>query len=158
MRRDRDQLTKSKPLAFNCKLARAYQKTKGLALLMMTKKPRPISKFCSHIASIVYLLLLITHHATGQESQGEALFLANCAECHQADGQGIPNVYPALAGNSLVNASAVDVALVLLIGRGEMPSFAGMVPSSEIAAIINYVRNAWGNQGSAITAELIESL
>ena len=89
---------------------------------------------------------------------GEELFLANCAECHQADGKGIPNIYPALDGSETVTGSGVDVALVLRIGRGEMPSFLGSLNSSEMAAIINYVRNAWSNSGEPITAETIESL
>ncbi len=89
---------------------------------------------------------------------GEQLFLANCAECHQVDGQGIPNIYPALDGNETVNGSGVDVALVLRIGRGEMPSFMGSLSADEMAAIINYVRNAWSNSGQLISAETIEGL
>jgi cytochrome c oxidase subunit 2 len=104
------------------------------------------------------LLLSLPFFASGQETIGEKLFLENCAECHQTNGQGIANVYPALAGNSLVKGSAVDVALVLLIGRGEMPAFAGMIPNEEIAAIINYVRNTWGNEGELISAESIARL
>lgn len=92
------------------------------------------------------------------ESNGERLFLENCAECHQADGQGIPNIYPALSGNEVVQGSGVDVALVLIIGRGEMPSFSGAIPSEDMAAIINYVRNAWTNSGDLIDATTIESL
>lgn len=86
------------------------------------------------------------------------MFLNNCAECHQRDGRGIPNIYPALAGNELVRGSGVDVALVLLIGRGEMPSFAGAIGHDDMARIINYVRNAWGNQGEAIDGETIAKL
>lgn len=92
------------------------------------------------------------------ENEGERLFLENCAECHQPDGSGIPNVYPALAGNELVEGSGVDVALMLIIGRGEMPSFDGAISSTDMASIINYVRNAFGNQGELISAETIESL
>lgn len=89
---------------------------------------------------------------------GEKLFAENCAECHQMDGKGIPNIYPALAGSEVVKGSGIDVALVLIIGRGEMPSFAGAIPDHEMAAIINYVRNAWGNQGELISPETINSL
>ena len=49
------------------------------------------------------------------EQTGEALFLQNCAECHQEDGRGISNVYPALAGNELVLGNGVDVAIVLIL-------------------------------------------
>ena len=92
------------------------------------------------------------------EKNGERLFLENCAECHQPDGMGIPNIYPALAGNELVMGSGVDVALMLIIGRGEMPSFDGAISSEDMATIINYVRNSFGNQGTLIDSEIIESL
>lgn len=91
-------------------------------------------------------------------AEGQNLFAQNCAECHQIDGKGIANVYPALAGNELVRGSGVDVALVLIIGRGEMPSFAGAITNQDMAKIINYVRNAWGNRGELISAQTIESL
>ena len=93
----------------------------------------------------------------GAES-GEQLFLNNCAECHQLDGKGLNNIYPALAGNEVVLGSGVDVALVLIIGRGEMPSFDGSISSTDMAEIINYVRNAWGNKGEFISAETIDGL
>lgn len=96
--------------------------------------------------------------AGAEQSRGERLFLGNCAECHQADGRGMPNVYPALAGNETVLGSGADVALVLIIGRGEMPSFAGALSSEDMAAIINYVRNSWGNSGAEITAQSIDAL
>ena len=92
------------------------------------------------------------------ELDGERLFFDNCAECHRADGQGIPNVYPALDGSEIVSGSGADVALVLIIGRGEMPSFRGALSSAEMAAVVNYVRNAWSNSGEAITARQIDAL
>jgi mono/diheme cytochrome c family protein len=106
---------------------------------------------------LLCLLLLICESSLAAES-GEQLFLNNCAECHQRDGRGIKNIYPSLAGNKLVLGSAVDVALVLMIGRGEMPSFKGAIPSEELATIINYVRNAWGNSGKPISSSTIDSL
>ena len=92
------------------------------------------------------------------EEKGERLFLDNCAECHQVDGKGIPGIYPALDANEVVSGSGVDVALVLIIGRGEMPSFQGSILPEEMAAVINYVRNAWSNSGELILAGTIESL
>ena len=92
------------------------------------------------------------------EEKGERLFLDNCAECHQVDGKGIPGIYPALDANEVVSGSGVDVALVLIIGRGERPSFRGSILPEEMAAVINYVRNAWSNSGDLILAETIESL
>ena len=47
---------------------------------------------------------------------------------------------------------------MLIIGRGEMPSFDGAISSEDMATIINYVRNSFGNQGTLIDSEIIESL
>lgn len=109
------------------------------------------------IAALIATPLLASSPVLAAES-GEQLFLNNCAECHQANGKGIQNIYPSLAGNEVVLGSAVDVALVLIIGRGEMPSFNGAISSEDMAAIINYVRNSWGNNGEPISAVTIDTL
>lgn len=110
------------------------------------------------LASTLLPTIFFAGHSPLAEQTGEELFLQNCAECHQEDGRGISNVYPALAGNELVLGNGVDVALVLIIGRGEMPSFVGAMSSTEMAKVVNYVRNAFGNQGELISAEVIQSL
>ena len=97
-------------------------------------------------------------HSLETEEKGKRLFLENCAECHQADGKGMAGVYPALDNNEIVTGSGIDVALVLIIGRGEMPSFSGSMSAEDMAAIINYIRNAWSNSGELIFVEAIESL
>ena len=102
--------------------------------------------------------IFLTKIAESAEETGEALFLKNCAECHQRDGKGISNIYPSLAGNEVVMGSGVDVALVLIIGRGEMPSFSNAMSSNEMAKVINYVRNAFGNKGELISIDIIDSL
>lgn len=91
-------------------------------------------------------------------SKGEQLFLDNCAECHQPSGQGLKGIYPSLVTSEVVRGSGVDVALQLIIGRGEMPSFAGAMPAEDMAALINFVRNAWGNSGELVTAGTVQAL
>ena len=113
--------------------------------------------------SIMVFTVLLALSATWQQTavaaeQSEELFLKNCAECHQTDGLGITGIYPTLVGNEVVLGSAVDVALVLIIGRGEMPSFINAISNEDMASIINYVRNAWGNEGASISAETIKNL
>ena len=120
------------------------------------RKSRPSRSIA--IALLPALLALIVQSAPAAEPNGQRLFQQNCAECHQSDGQGINNIYPALAGNETVLGSGVDVALVLIVGRGEMPSFAGSLASADMAAVINFIRNAWGNSGADISADTIDSL
>lgn len=117
-----------------------------------------LRKLIVSMSSTLALTLFGQTSAQETYAEGKALFLANCAECHQVDGQGMPNVYPALSDNETVLGSGTDVALVLIIGRGEMPSFAGALSDQEMADVINYVRNSWGNAGTPITAENVAAL
>jgi mono/diheme cytochrome c family protein len=96
--------------------------------------------------------------ATQALERGRALFLDNCAECHQSNGRGLKGIYPSLASSEVVRGSGTDVALQLIIGRGEMPSFAGAMSPQDMADVVTYVRNAWGNKGDAIDAISIERL
>jgi cytochrome c6 len=100
-------------------------------------------------------LTLTPAHAQGQgqAADGKTLFAKNCAACHQASGKGIPGAFPALAGNGFVQGQAVDVATVLLKGRGGMPDFSSSLDDSEIAQVLSYVRSSWGNSAAPLTAE-----
>jgi len=126
----------------------------------MRKPNRLIQKKLTR-ASLLFLAFLscssIFSAASAQDSS-EQLFLNSCAECYQRDGKGILNIYPALAGSEVVQGSGADVALVMLIGRGEMPSFADTITYEDMASIINYVRNSWGNNGEKISSQVIENL
>ena len=76
-------------------------------------------------------------------SEGEKLYLASCAGCHQPNGAGVAT-FPALAGNP----DLADKDLVIdriLNGKVPMPSFADQYDDQQIAAIATYVRNSWGN-------------
>lgn len=86
-----------------------------------------------------------------QQMDGKALFMKNCAACHQASGKGIPGAFPALAGNKFVQGKGADVATVLLKGRGGMPDFSDSLSDQEIAAILSFVRSNWGNQAAPLS-------
>ena len=89
---------------------------------------------------------------------GKALFLKHCAACHQASGKGIPGAFPALAGNSFVQGKATDPAAVLLKGRGGMPDFSDSLSDRDIATVLSYVRNAWGNHADTLTEAEVQTL
>ena len=135
-----------------------YSSTAWRGVLYCTVMLRPIPVTPRLPLAILFALAALACGSASAQEAGEQLFLNNCAECHQRDGRGLDNIYPALAGSEVVLGSAVDVALVLLIGRGEMPSFAGAISNEDMAGVINYVRNAWGNSGTAISAETIAKL
>ncbi len=89
--------------------------------------------------------------AYGEEAAGKALFLKNCAACHQSTGRGIPGAFPALAGNRFAQGAATEVASVLLKGRGGMPDFSDGLSDAEIASVLSYVRSAWGNTAAPLS-------
>ncbi len=80
-------------------------------------------------------------------ARGEKVYAANCTACHQATGQGVPGAFPALAGAALVQGPKAPQIDVLLNGRngGKMPAWK-QLSDTEIAAVITYTRNAWGNK------------
>jgi mono/diheme cytochrome c family protein len=107
---------------------------------------------------LALLCSAVVGHASAAAPDGAALFQKNCAACHQANGQGIPGAFPALAANPLVAGPAGDVAAVLLKGRGGMPDFSASLSDGEIAAILSHARSSWGNQGSAVSVAEVASL
>ena len=81
-------------------------------------------------------------------ARGEKVYAANCVACHQANGMGVPNAFPALAGSKLVNGPKGDnIAMVLNGKQGTaMQAFGKTLSDVEIAAVITYTRNAWANK------------
>ncbi len=93
--------------------------------------------------------------ALAQPLDGAAIFKQNCAACHQAQGQGVPGAFPALAGDAFVQGDPKAVAHVLLNGRGGMPNFREDLTNEQIAAVLSYVRSAWGNHAPPLDAATV---
>jgi mono/diheme cytochrome c family protein len=102
--------------------------------------------------------LLAAGGAWAADDAGQGLYLKTCSGCHQADGKGVPDAFPALAGNALVQGNPKDFAAVPLTGRGGMPNFSKRLDDVKLAQILNYVRHAWGNQGTSISAAEVAAL
>jgi cytochrome c oxidase subunit 2 len=79
--------------------------------------------------------------------RGEKVFAANCVACHQATGKGVPGAFPALDGSKVVLGPQEAQIETLLKGRTgtAMASFK-QLSDVELAALITYTRNAWGNK------------
>ena len=94
--------------------------------------------------------------------RGEQVYGSICASCHQADGGGSPPAFPALAGNQELIDDVdwhIDVVLNGVSGTA-MPAFRSNLNPVELAAVVTYSRNAWGNDtGDAVQpAEIVERL
>ena len=94
--------------------------------------------------------------ATGEQeliALGESVYDQNCARCHGGQGDGAGGAYPALAGNDFVTGEPERVIEIVVHGRGAMPAFGGELSDREIAAVISYIRNTWGNAASRISPD-----
>lgn len=80
---------------------------------------------------------------------GERVYMAQCAACHQPNGQGIPGIFPALAGTGMsVDPEGLTQHIDVVVNgaRGTaMQAYRNQLTMSELAAVITYERNAWGN-------------
>lgn len=86
------------------------------------------------------------------KQRGEKVYAANCVACHQPNGKGMPNAFPALDGSPMVNGPKAEQINVVMNGRhsgkfpSAMPPWKGSLSDTEIAAVITYTRNSWSNK------------
>jgi cytochrome c oxidase subunit 2 len=86
-------------------------------------------------------------------ARGERVYAANCVACHQASGQGLAAMKaPALAGSKFVTGKEEDPIDTVLNGRPNtaMQAFKSQLSDTDIAAVITYTRNSWGNKASDV--------
>jgi cytochrome c oxidase subunit 2 len=82
------------------------------------------------------------------KARGEKVFTVNCVACHQANGQGVKGVFPALDGSPLIKEPKGRHIEVVLNGRPKtaMAAFGKQLSDTDIAAVITYERNSWSNK------------
>lgn len=88
-------------------------------------------------------------------SVGERTYIAHCAACHQPNGEGLSGIFPALKGSAMAlndKAGHIDIVVNGKAGTA-MQAYAKQLSLKELAAVITYERNAWGNN----TGELIQA-
>ncbi|MDC0660995.1 cytochrome c oxidase subunit II [Marinobacter sp. SS21] len=90
--------------------------------------------------------------------RGERVYATACAACHQANGAGIPPTFPALKGNPVVTEDLpahLDIVVNGVSGTA-MQAFGPQLSEADLAAVITYERNAWGNNtGEMITPKQV---
>jgi mono/diheme cytochrome c family protein len=95
---------------------------------------------------------------------GQQIYADECAGCHKADGKGTPGLFPALAATPLVQQSD-PTSLLHVVLRGTsglataraptaaaMPAFAWVLNDEQVAAVLTYIRNSWGNRAPTVAA------
>jgi nitrite reductase (NO-forming) len=104
-----------------------------------------------------------------QIKAGAVLFNGTCSVCHQANGEGLPDVFPPLAGSDFLMADKQRAIAVVVNGltgpvtvngkqfNSVMPPMSQLT-DDEVANILTYARNSWGNKGAAVTKDEVAKL
>lgn len=106
----------------------------------------------------------------GVAEAGGAIYVDTCSACHGERGQGVPAMFPPLKGSSIVQGADATTVIRLILNGGHavatdqrptavsMPSFGWKLSDKEVAAVATYVRTAWGNQGSPVSASKVQGV
>jgi mono/diheme cytochrome c family protein len=107
----------------------------------------------------------------GDDSKpGASVYIDNCAACHRTDGHGYNRVFPALAGNPVVQTDDASSLIHIVLAGGTlpathtapstftMPGFAWRLSDQEVADVVNFIRTSWGNQGRAVSAADVKGM
>ena len=79
--------------------------------------------------------------------RGEKAYNTSCAACHQANGEGVPGAFPALKGGVITTGPKSEHLALVMNGKAgtAMAAFAGQLSDVDLAAVVTYERNSWGN-------------
>ena len=79
--------------------------------------------------------------------RGESVYLKNCASCHLPNGQGLPPAFPGLVGSAIALGPVADHLDMVVNGKPgtAMAAYGGQLSEVDMAAVVTYERNAWGN-------------
>ena len=98
--------------------------------------------------------------------RGKQVYTQSCMACHQANGDGIPNAFPPLANSDYLNADvhrSIEVVKFGLTGEIEVNGNiynSAMPPQNisdeDVAAVLTYVYNNWGNNKTEVTQEMVK--
>jgi len=96
---------------------------------------------------------------------GKKLYINNCSSCHQPSGEGLAGAFPPLKGSPVVLDENYELMVKIILQGydarseyGVMPALAEQLSDAEIAAIVNYERNSWGNEAPRIKKEDVKRI
>jgi len=101
---------------------------------------------------------------------GADLYLDQCAGCHMRGGEGQPNVFPPLKGNSVVQAKDPETVIHMILDGARvaktgskptglaMPAFGGKLTDRDVAELATFLRNSWGNEAGAVSVSQVSKV
>jgi cytochrome c6 len=91
-------------------------------------------------------------------ADGREIYRQNCATCHGMHGYGYEGIFPPLRDNPVVTGPPALPMMPIMFGRGAMPGFSSLLSDEEIALVLSFIRNEWGNRAQAVSPSDIAPL
>lgn len=94
-------------------------------------------------------------------AEGEKVYATHCAACHMPNGEGLPGVFPAMKGSELIMNDMKGHIDIVVNGKAgtAMQAFGKQLSLKQLAAVVTYERNAWGNDtGDLVQAKDVNAL
>lgn len=135
--------------------------------------------FLLFVIPIAFVLTGMENHSPKEDLQtqpglqksviaGKKVFKKYCISCHQADGGGVPNMTPPLIQTSFVLGNKDSLVKIVLKGlknvtiddqtyNNPMPPLGTVLKDQQIADVLTYIRNSFGNKASAITTSEVKA-
>jgi mono/diheme cytochrome c family protein len=100
---------------------------------------------------------------------GKRLYEVSCSACHEASGKGVAGLFPALAGSPVVQSADAATLIGVVLNGGHavatasavtapgMPAFGWQLSDGQVAAVVTYIRNSWGNAAGPVDAAAVSS-
>ena len=148
------------PMAEVVKNSTQYLSDSDLNAIAAYLKDFPVEKTATQAAEIDKQAL----------SRGEALYVDNCTGCHMENGEGLTEVFPSLKASSAVQATLPDTVIHVVLAGAKaaatpskptglaMPAFDRKLDDKQIADLVNYIRNGWGNHASQTDAGAVSKI
>lgn len=130
--------------------------------------------FCRSICCTVFLLLIVGCDSGKNKDAtvvaGEKIYRQRCLSCHLVDGTGVERNSPPLAGSPRVNGEPSRLVTLVLRGmrgpqtyngityNGVMPAWKSDLDSKQVAQVLTYIRQAWGNSSPPVTWEYVDRI
>nr|WP_314072814.1 cytochrome c [uncultured Roseococcus sp.] len=101
---------------------------------------------------------------------GQAIYVDNCSACHRRDGQGVESMIPSLASNQIAVQAGPETLIRLVLSGSRpaatdaeptapaMPAFGWRLNDAQVADVVTYLRNSWGNAAPPVEASVVQTM
>ena len=151
------------PGTYRGKCAELCGKDHGfMPIVVVAKAPEDYAKWVAEQKSVAAAAAASSDREWTKDelmAKGEQVYAANCAACHQANGQGLPPAFPSIKGSAIATGDPAGHISLVLNGKAgtAMAPYRDILNDADLAAVLTYQRNSWGNDAGIIQPAAVKA-